>query len=920
MRITTNILTILIVFTSYLVTAQNGSETLNLSFENQTQENVLHEIEKQTDYHFYYHKGWLSQELISGSYNNISVSDMLEAIFKNTVINFHILKGNKIVLLQNTLVYDELPESFFGTPKEDSVAAPVFITQSIASNTKKQQKTETIRIGKANKNNTSKRFTLSGVIKDNSTGGALPNIALVVNHGKKGTYTNSKGFYKVELNAGFNTIEIRSLEVQNVTKSIIIYNNGTLDFNLDNAIESLDEVVVSADAKKNTNETISGKEQIDVEASKNIPLVLGERDVLKVATSLPGISTAGEGSSGFNVRGGKVDQNLILFDNAVLYNPQHFFGIFSALNPFTLGDVDIYKGSIPAEYGGRLSSVFDLKTKNGNTEKFSGEASVGPVTGNVALEIPVVKNKSALSLAGRGAYANWILRALDDKSLKNSEASFYDVTASYKYKINDNNQLKITAYGSRDDFSITSDSLYVYENKLLALNWNHRINDKNNLRTTFAHSQYNFNIDFEGDGNGNFELGFAVKETDLKLKLHRFINKKWSLDYGLSSKLYTIDPGNIRPKGEASAILPLDIPQEKALESALFLSSKIKPSEQLSLDLGVRLSYFNALGPSTQFVYETGMPRSTATITETLEFKNNETIKTFVNPEFRVAARYLFTEDFSIKAGFNSAYQYIHRLSNNTTASPIDTWKLSDLNIMPQQSNQYAVGLFKNFKDNVYELSVEGFYKTSNNILDFKTGAQILLNQHIEREVLQGEGKAYGVEFLLKKNSGKLNGWLGYTYSRSFLKLDSALNGGEQINNGDFFPSNFDKPHDISLVANYKLTKRFSLSTNFVYQTGRPVTFPVGNFTFDNADFVVFSERNQFRIPDFYRMDIGLNIEGNHKKRKLAHSFLTISVYNLLGRNNPYSVFFVTQEGDIKAKQSSIFSVPVPSITYNLKF
>ena len=692
-----------------------------------------------------------------------------------------------------------------------------------------------------------------------------------------------------------------------------------MNLSLQEEAELLDEVVLRANLFENVRETKTGSEEIDIEESKNIPLVLGERDVLKIATSLPGISTAGEGSSGFNVRGGKSDQNLILFDDAVLYSPQHFFGIFSALNPFVLGNATIYKGNIPIEYGGRLSSVFDLTTKELEKEKLSGAGSIGPVTGNLAVEIPVIKEKSSVMVAGRGAYSNWILRSLNEESLNDSRASFYDATFVYDDKINEKNQIKATGYLSRDDFSITSDSLYVYDNKLISLNWNSQFKAKTSIDFNMAYSQYGFGIEFEGDSNNDFELNYKVEEYGFKAKLNSLLNSDISLNYGISSKLYNISPGNLEPNGNNSIVESFSISKERALESGVFISSTIDFNDRVSIEVGGRLNIFSALGNSTQFVYDENNPKNTETVVDTLQFGNNEVIKTYLGPELRISGRYLLNDELSIKAGVNNSYQYIHRLTNNTSVSPIDTWKLSDLNIEPQRATQGSLGIFKNIQSNSYEISLEGFYKISENILDFKTGSQVLLNENIEQEVLQGEGKAYGIEFILRKKMGKLNGWLGYTYSRSFLRLDSEFEE-ERVNNGTFFPSNFDKPHDVSLIANYKFTRRHSLSANLVYQTGRPVTFPIGNFNFGGSNFVAFSDRNQFRIPDFYRLDLGFNIEGNHKKNKLAHSFWTISIYNILGRNNPYSVFFITEQGEIKSLQSSIFSIPVPSITYNFKF
>ncbi len=911
-----------LILLSFQVTFSQNQTTISVNFTDASIGEVIQQIEANSDYHFYFVDEWLGDKRVTGNYNNVSVQEVLDAVFKDTVLNYYLLENNEIVLIRNNVIYDELPENFFGRERvvENTVTTrKKNINPSFYVEQKSSTRTETFRIGKEDINSIRERYSLSGYVTNFRTGRPIGNLAIVVSGTSIGTQTDKNGFYQIDLPPGQSILETSSVGIQDSRKRVIIYNDGELDFELDESLEQLDEVILEGKVSKNVTETITGAEKIDVEESKNIPLVLGERDVFKVATALPGITTAGEGSAGFNVRGGKSDQNLILVDDAVIYSPQHFFGIFSALNPFSIEDVTVYKGSIPAEYGGRLSSVFDIKLKDGDTKKFGGEASIGPVTGNVVLDIPVIKDKSALQIGGRGAYANYILRSLDDESLKDSEASFYDANVKYTHRFNDNNKVSATGYISRDDFSITSDSLYIYNNRLLSLKWDHTFNDNNKGSLILYNSQYKFNIEFDGGANNNFDLGFSVEETEAKLKMNHAFNDKYSLDYGVSSKLYAIEPGRIDPFDEQSIVTPLAIPEERALESAAFISGKLDFTEKFSVDAGFRFSVFNALGEGVQRIYEDGRPRSEATLLETQEFDKNEVIETYTGPEARLSLRYLLRPDLSIKASFNNTYQYIHRLSNNTTVSPIDTWKLSDLNIEPQQANQYSLGLYKNFKDDLYELSVEGFYKESENILDFKTGAQILLNETIEAEVLQGEGEAYGVEFLLKKTKGKLNGWLGYTYSRSFIKLDSPF-PEERVNNGEFFPSNFDKPHDFSMVANYKFTKRFSLSANFVYQTGRPVTFPVGNFFFNGAETVVFSDRNRFRIPDFYRLDLGFNIEGNHKKKKLAHSFWTISIYNVLGRNNPFSVFFVTEDGEVKSLQSSIFSIPVPSITYNFKF
>ncbi len=910
---------ILLIFSAASAYAQDGTEKVSLTFENSTRVEVLEQLETLTPYRFFFVESWFDNLKISGQYQDTALRLILNDLFTNTVVNYYFSDNYKIILTQNNLIYDDLPDDFFGrTDQEDQEdsSKPIFYSEQAAT---ARTGVETIRIGKESKNASRKSFVLSGQIKNNVTGEPIPNLVISVPDKNINAVTDIEGKYRIELPAGANDLELQSLGIENLKKKVIIYNDGTFNFNLAENPELLDEVIIDADKDSNVKDAVTGITQIEVKEIKTIPLVLGERDVLKVATTLPGISTAGEGVAGYNVRGGNTDQNLILLDNAVIYNPTHFFGIFSALNPFTTDDVDIYKGSIPAQYGGRLSSVFDIRTKDGNTQKFSGEGAIGPVTSNLTLEIPVVKDKSSLLIGGRATYSDWILKQLDDEQLQNSQASFYDVIAKYHHNFDEKNSLSISGYYSDDVFSISSDSTFNYNNALFSLRYSHKFNDRNRGSILVSNSNYGYNIGFDSNSARDFDLDYGVQETEVKLLMNHLLNEKHNFTYGLSGKLYNNSPPNIAPKGPESLVNPTDIQDEQAFESGIFFEDNYNVNKNLSFNLGLRYSFYAFLGPTEQSVYLDGLPKNDATRVETISYGNNEVVENYGGPEIRVSGRYSFSEDFSIKASYNNNYQFIHTLTTNTTATPQDTWKLSDLNIEPQRANQFSLGLFKNLDGNTYELSLEGYYKLSDNILDYKVGADLLLNENIETEVLQGEGKAYGVEFLVRKNKGKLNGWIGYTYSRSFIKLDSEFNE-ERVNDGEFFPSNYDKPHDFSLVANYKLTRRYSFSMNFVYQTGRPVTFPVGNYQFNNAEYVFYSNRNEFRIPDYMRLDLGINIEGNHKTKKLAHSFWNISVYNVLGRNNPFAVFFVTEDGQVKAYQSSIFAVPVPTITYNFRF
>ncbi|GAB1857259.1 carboxypeptidase-like regulatory domain-containing protein [Flavobacteriaceae bacterium MHTCC 0001] len=905
------------------IAISQSKNIISVRFENTPLKEAFIKLEEVSGFNFYFEESWLDNLSVTTEFTNSNLEQILDELLRDTIINYFVVKS-KVILTKNNVIRDELPENYFnnavvfGALEEDNVQKiPILQKQYVSSSSNLAKKI--FYIGKENRNSSEKTFRLSGTILDVKTKKPISDLDIFINGTGFNTVTDAKGFYSIKIPKGYNILEVSSLSYGKTRKQIVMYGNGSLNFDLIEKAKELDEVVVKADRDKNIRSVEVGVTTIDVNSVKNIPLVLGERDVLKVATTMPGIKTAGEGALGYSVRGGKVDQNLILFDDAAIYNPSHFFGVFSAVNPFATGSVDIYKGSIPSEYGGKLSSVIDISTKEVNKQEFSGEGNIGPVTGNLMLEVPIVENKSAVLVGARATYSNWVLRSLSEESLQNSKASFYDALVKYEHKIDEKNSIQVTGYFSNDRFSITSDSIFDYGNRLGAIKWNHVFDDKNSASLQLATSQYKFNIIFDGNFNQNFDFGYKINETQFKIRAKYLHSKKHKFTYGLSSKLYAIDPGEIKPIGTESVVSSRVVDREKGLESAVYLSDLYKVNDNLTLDLGLRFSMFNALGPGTQNIYASNIPVSKESIIETKEYSNNEFIKTYGGPEVRVSARYFLSSTASIKAAYNNTIQYSHLLSTNTTASPIDSWKLSDLNIEPQRAKQLSLGLFKNSESGIYEFSLEGYYKKMKNLLDFKVGAELLLNQNIETELLQGDGKAYGVEFLVKKKEGKFNGWLAYSYSRTFIKLDSEFLT-EQVNNGDYFAANQDRPHDLSLVSNFKLTKRYSFSMNFNYQSGRPITYPVGRYMLNGSEHVLYSDRNKFRVPDYYRLDLGINIEGNHKNVKLAHSFWNISVYNVLGRNNPFSVFFVNEEGQIKGYKSSIFSIPVPTITYNFKF
>ena len=896
---------------------------IKIEFNDLTIKQCLNEIEAKTDYFFYFKEDWLnSTPKIQASFEVATIEEVLTEIFKDTEFNF-LIKDQQVILSKNNMIYNNVAPSFLASKTEivqnTATITPELFSKEVRDNTNNEENKTLKVIGKESKENKGILYEIKGVVSNMSNGELIANAVIKVSGSNIYTTTDGKGFYKLKLPYGKYSVEILSMGYKKTRHSIMVYNNGVVDFKINESITELNEVIVEAKSANNVKATITGVTSFNMEEVKNVPMVLGERDFLKVATTLPGIKTTGEGSSGVNVRGGKEDQNLFLLDNATIYNPTHFFGFFTSVNPYLVENVEIYKASIPAEFGGRIASVFDIQAKKGNPEKLSGEGGLGPVTSNLTLNVPIVKNKSTLLIGGRATYSDWILKRVHDDKIKNSKASFYDLFLKYSHKLTDKTSIEAMTYYSSDKFKLSIDSSYTYSNSILSLKVKHYFSEKSNAELGISNSEYKFNIGYDGANLNAFDFDYKVNETKLFYKGIYNLNKKHKVNYGVTSTLYAVNPGTFQPNDQNSILSYKSVNKEKGLENAVFISDNFTLNDKISIVGGLRFSNFLALGKATQREYSPDLPVSDQNVINEIDYKNNEVIKAYNGLEYRLAFRYLLDETLSLKMSYDTNYQYLHKLSTNTTQSPTDTWKLSDLNIKPTYGEQVTLGLYKNIKGTPYEISLEGYYKKSKNFLDYKTGAELVLNDYIETETIQAEGKAYGVEFLLKKTSGRLNGWLGYTYSRTLIKSESKFQE-EVINNGKYFPTNFDKPHDLSLILNYKFTKRYSISSNFIYQTGRPITYPVGVYEYGGAQYTLYSDRNKFRIPDYYRLDIGFNIEGNHKIKKLSHSFWNISIYNVLGRNNPYSIYFVTQEGKIKGYKTSIFSIPVPTITYNFKF
>jgi hypothetical protein len=733
-----------------------------------------------------------------------------------------------------------------------------------------------------------------------------------------GVATDASGYYSITLPKGTQQLRIRSIGMKSIDRNILLHSDGKLNIEMDEDVLPLKEVVIESEKDERVMGLQMGLEKIDIKTMKQIPVALGEVDILKAVLTLPGVQTVGEGTVGFNVRGGATDQNLILFNDAVIYNPSHLFGFFSAFNADLIKNVELYKSGIPAEYGGRISSVLDISTRDGNKRKWAGSGGISPITGRFALEGPLVKDKSSFLLGGRSTYSDWLLKKIPSSNFQKSKASFYDVNLAITHELNSKNNLYVSGYISNDRFKLQSDTTHSYSNQAASIKWRHIFSNKLLGVLTTTYSGYDYDISSANNPVNAFDLSYTIKQSTAKADFNYFLSSKHSISFGAGSIYYKISPGSRQPVGSESLIVPDVLQNEQAIESAIYVGDTFEVSPKLSLYSGIRYSFFQNIGARDLFVYQPGRPKDVSTIIDTISFSRGEKVSDSGGPEIRLSARYTVSRRTSVKVSYNSLRQYIQMLSNTTAIAPTDSWKLSDPYIKPLLGEQLSVGYYHSMKKS-FEFSVEAYYKIMHNFLDYKGGAELILNHHIETDVLNAEGRAYGAEFLVKKTSGKLNGWLSYTYSRSLLKTAGDTDS-ETINRGEYYPSNFDKPHAVNFIGNYKFNRRFSMSLNLVYNTGRPITLPIAKYSVEGSDRLLYSDRNQYRIPDYFRSDFSLNIEGKHKIKKLAHSSWSVSVYNLTGRRNAYSVYFTSEKGVVKGYKLSIFGSAIPTIVYNFKF
>jgi len=772
------------------------------------------------------------------------------------------------------------------------------------------------------------KFSVNGIVKDQQNGETLFGATVYLKGTNNGAVTNEYGFFSLTATQGTYTIVVSFLGYEDITKEITLNVDQTINFELKEASTSLETVVIEAEESERVSirKPQMSVSKLNAATIKQMPVVLGEVDLIKSIQLLPGVTSGGEGTAGFNVRGGAADQNLVLLDEAIIYNTSHFFGFFSVFNADAIKDIKLYKGDIPAKFGGRVSSVLDVRQKDGNSKNFEVNGGVGLISSRLALEGPMFNKKGSFLIAGRTSYAHLFMPLIE--AIKDDKISFYDLNLKTNYEIDQNNRIYLSGYFGRDVFDLSQLIKNRYGNTSANLRWNHIFNEKLFSNLSLIYSKYNYELvlDF-------IKLDWLsdIQNFNIKYDLRYYASDKLKLDFGVSGISYNFNPGEIKPSDPSSSINTRQLDKKRAFEGGVYVSAEHELTDKLSAQYGLRLSTFNRLGGQVLNDYANDLPvvyNSEIGIYEkgeeigTTDYGRSESIKTFANLEPRLGLSYQLNDESSLKASFTRSVQYLHLLSNTSSVTPLDVWAPSGRYIQPQKSNQYAAGYYRNFNDQTYSLEVEAYYKNVDNRIDYIDGSNLIGTNTIETEILNGEARAYGLEVLFRKNTGKFTGWFAYTLSKSEQRALGGNVGGPGINGGDWYNTPFDRTHDISVTGNYELSEKWKFGVNFIYQTGRPVTYPDGQYQYEGLSIASFDQRNANRLPAYHRLDLSATFTPTKNKSRRWQSEWVFGVYNAYARRNAASISFVQDfdTGENEARRISVFGSFIPSITYNFKF
>jgi hypothetical protein len=879
------------------------------NYKHQSFRDFAAEAERRHGVGFFYKDEWI-ENLKIPDIECKSITCILEDLFRGTSLHYYIDKDNNIIVsnfllrsLNDTLYVENrsLNDLQFADPgslnsRGDSIS---------------------YQIGNASDRFLKGNVTLTGHIINKVTKEPVAGVTIHEQTLLIGANSNQAGFYSITLPRGIHILNFSFVGMQGKTIKIALYSGGKIDVEMSNQLIQLREVLIS-DHRNVLDRSETGLERINIKTLKLLPTSLGETDILKSLTLIAGVKTVGEGSAGFNVRGGSADQNLILLHGAPLYSSSHLFGFFSAVNSDIIQDVSLYKGGIPGKYGGRISSVLDIETKEGNKREFRGSAGISPVTTHLLLEGPIIKDILSYILAGRTTYSNWVFGLIKDPIIHNSRASFYDLNGGITFNPDKKNKIELSSYLSDDNFRFISTENYNYSNSILGLRWWHSFNSRFYSSVSINNSVYGYEMGSRDVPQEEYILSHTINSTGLKSDFN-LTHGRNELNFGLDLTRYSVNPGSIQPGADSSLIVSDFIERERAYEGALYLEDRYTFSKFLTFSLGVRMSAFASMGPRDVLVYNPGFSKSSSGITDTLEFGSGKFVSKYAGPELRASLNFRLSDNMSVKVNYNRTRQYLHLLTNTISISPTDTWKLCDSYLKPETGDQYAAGFYQLLFSKKLEFSAEAYFKEIRNMVEYKGGTSLTMVKNIEQHLINAKGKASGVEFSLKNTQGKFLLNVAYTYSRSFVKSQGAFKD-ETINSGNWYPANFDKPHDLAVTFNYLYSRRLSLSGNLVYNTGRPVTYPLSVYKMRNFFLVDYSDRNKYRLPYTFRFDISCKISGNLKVHKIAHPDLILSVYNLFGRENPYSIYFRKEEEILKGHILSLFGRPIPSVTFRFDF
>lgn len=860
----------------------------------------LRELEVNQSSRFYFLPEWIARYSFNERDRNQTLGEALDDFFQGTDLYYVSMYSNVVVIIKDPTQALQRRDAIEFAVKQNKK-----IVQYSFGDPSKPEKNP---------------VTITGKVLDGKNSEPLIRANIQIGNTTSGTTTDDDGNFSLTLSPGAHVLNVSFIDFETKVIDLIAYDDGLINIELDKGAIMLEEVVVNAQAEQEMKTSRIGEVQLTMKEIKRAPSLLGEVDLIKQVQNLPGVTTVGEAATGFNVRGGSVDQNLILFDGLPMFNSSHVFGFFSAFNSEAIQDVSFYRGGIPAEYGGRVSSVLDIRSRDGSLEKWGGSAGIGLVTSNLMLHGPLKKDKTSLAGSFRTTYSDYLVNSVrtDYADLRNSSVRFYDGTLKLTHVYNTDTRLYISSYISKDGFKLMGDTTYTWKSMQVSARLDHQFSSQLNAEFIAGISSYGYNV-----LNDNYqtasELSYNITSTLLKAGFH-YQHGKHKLNFGWQLIYYRFNPGSLEPTSSVSNAKEYSLDKQYSIENAFFINDEWSLKENVFVEAGLRLPLFMSFGPAAINRYEAGEPMEITNVVDTVHYGKGEVTKSYLGVEPRVSLRWNVGPTSSLKFGYHHLYQFLHLVTNSTAVTPVDIWQPSGYYFKPQQSDQVSIGYFRDFREKKYGASIETYYKSVKQVLDFKDGAQLILNPHLETDLLQGKASSYGVETFISKNMGRLTGSINYTYSRSFRIIAGPTNS-ESINQGNQYPSNFDQPHVLNVAWKYNLSRRHFFTGNFTYHTGRPVTIPLSVFSFENVGVAYFSSRNQYRIPDYHRLDVALVIEGNHKRNKRAKGMWVFSVYNVYARKNPYSVFYKSAgTGVPKSYQLSIIGTVLPSVSYNIRF